>query len=141
MSGTSLEDTREAKDEATGGRLRDNDASIPDEHAIDWETDEGFYDVKLHPYPHLQAWKETKEYLLNTVALETRTLSFNPVSLLDRGESERLLGVSPTASDDNDTDDSTDPVTERETLSPAIKAACESLGFTIVPRGKEWIDR
>ena len=49
MSGLSLDDAQEAKDEATGGRLRSNDAGIPDEHAIDWEDDEGFDGVKLHP--------------------------------------------------------------------------------------------
>jgi hypothetical protein len=49
MSGLSLDDAQEAKDEATGGRLRDNAAGIPDEHAIDWDTEEGFDDVKLHP--------------------------------------------------------------------------------------------
>lgn len=67
-------------------------------------------------------------------AVETRNMSFDPVSLLGRGETDRLQGVSIT---DNS---GSDPVTERANIPEDVKIAFESLGFTIVPRGRGWLD-
>jgi hypothetical protein len=85
-------------------------------------------------------------------SLETRSMSFKPVSLLGRGETDKLQGASLTEGDEKDEQSSSaqadssdegddDPVTERGELPEALKTAFESLGFAIVPRGRGWIDQ
>lgn len=47
MSGLSLDDARDAKDDATQGRLRENDAGISEENQIDYEESSST-EVRLH---------------------------------------------------------------------------------------------
>ena len=49
MSGITLDDAEQAKEEAGSDRLRDNDAGIPEDDAVEWEDSEIIRDTKLHP--------------------------------------------------------------------------------------------
>jgi hypothetical protein len=58
-------------------------------------------------------------------AFEIRDLSFDPISLLGRGETDRLTGTS--------TDD-------HESVPTDVSVALNGMGFTVVPSGREWLD-
>lgn len=64
---------------------------------------------------------------------QTRQMSFKPLSLLGRGTSETLQGVSTT-------DDTDDPIAHRDEIPATVRVAFESMGLTVVPRGTEWLD-
>jgi hypothetical protein len=99
----------------------------------------------------------TNDTVYDAYSLEARSMSFKPVSLLGRGETDVLQGASLTDGDESDEGDEQsssfssaqaglpdegddDSVTERGKLPEALKTAFESLGFAIVPRGRGWID-
>jgi hypothetical protein len=79
------------------------------------------------------AMKDDETVYQNSFAM--RELSFDPVSVLGRGQSDRLGGVS---------------ASESETLSEgevgyegvpnSVHTALNSMGFAVVPNGSEWLD-
>jgi len=60
-------------------------------------------------------------------SFQRRALSFDPISVIGRGETERLEGV--TAGDGD----------EREAVPEAVQVACNAVGFSVVPSGEWWL--
>lgn len=77
---------------------------------------------------------------------EARELTFDPISLLGRGESRRLLGVE--ASEDEPPAMAADSVgvgtldEQARAGNPPVqvRTALQSLGMTVVPQGTWWLD-
>lgn len=67
-------------------------------------------------------------------AFKVRDLSFDPISVMGRGESKKLLGTSPV-----DDHVKTDRLDETE-VPREINTVFNSLGMTIVPQGEWWLD-
>jgi len=59
-------------------------------------------------------------------AFETRAVSFAPISVIGRGESDRLQGVSSNMTSGD--------------VPADVTTAFQTLGFTVVPQGEWWID-
>jgi len=68
-------------------------------------------------------------------AFERREMTFDPISILGRGESTRLLGTSPTEEYVGPGD-----VTERSEVPETVQTLFNALGMTIVPRGEWWLN-
>lgn len=104
-------------------------------HEIEFE--EGDYDhdrIRIrhmedddHPERMVAEGFDGEELVFRTV-FEARDLSFDPISPLDKSESERLLGTSLV----NDTD--------LEEIPQSVSTAFNTLGMAIVPKGEDWLD-
>jgi hypothetical protein len=56
-----------------------------------------------------------------------RSLQFDPISVIGRGQTERLEGISDAEGDSSG-------------VPPDISTAVNSIGFTVVPNGEWWLD-
>lgn len=59
-------------------------------------------------------------------SFENRSLSFDPISLMGRGESEKLQGTSPVSK-------------PYESVPRDVMVAMNGLGLTVVPQGEWWL--
>lgn len=59
------------------------------------------------------------------IAFERRDVQFDPISVIGKGSSNRLQGVSPTIDAYND-------------VPCIVQEAWKAIGFTVVPDGDEW---
>jgi hypothetical protein len=64
-----------------------------------------------------------------------RELSFDPVSVIGRGESERLAGTSASTEPYNTTGE-----TGYEGVPDPVHMALNSIGLAVVPNGEEWLN-
>jgi len=102
-------------------------------HILDFGVDEGAYDqivVEL-PLEHdgvlvVRALRDGGDQP-ETYSFSVRELSFDPISVMGKGETERVVGTSPTETDFDD-------------LSPDVRRALLSIGYTAVPDGTTWLD-
>mgnify|MGYP006926904105 CR=1 FL=1 len=60
------------------------------------------------------------------MAFQNRDVQFDPVSVVGKPQAETQFGIEPTTG-------------TYEELSPVVQTLWKSLGFTVVPEGREWI--
>jgi hypothetical protein len=110
----------------------DDDGALS--HILEYEDDTFEYDaVEIRHDPNNDDIIQCRGYKGDEVvyqnAFKIRDLSFEPISAIGRGESEKLLGTSPqsdTTDDDGVPDD--------------INVAFNAIGMAVVPEGRWWID-
>jgi uncharacterized protein YkuJ len=79
------------------------------------------------------AMKDDERVYQNSFGM--RELSFDPVSVLGRGVSERLGGVSASTNPYNTTGE-----VGYEGVPDPVRVALNSMGFAVVPEGRGWLD-
>ena len=92
--------------------------------------------IQLHPTEdtfEVAALQDGQTVYHNTFRL--RELSFDPVSVLGRGESDRLGGVSA-----SDGETLTEGEVGYEGVPLPVHVALNSMGFAVVPEGEGWLD-
>lgn len=99
---------------------------------LQYDDDVEFDSVDIHYDPKhddrivVTAYDEDGEEVYQNT-FERRELSFDPITAIGRGETNRLEGTTPASDDANNVPDD-------------IQLALNAVGMTAVPEGTEWLD-
>lgn len=109
---------------------------------VDYEDADGDYDtvvVRLPPDADVftvEAYREgdDEDELVYEQSFEMRDLSFDPISVIGRGETSKVTGTSPTQPSPNDEPN------DDEDIPDDVETALNALGLAVVPEGEWWLN-
>jgi|AntRauMinimDraft_2_1070382.scaffolds.fasta_scaffold00634_2 hypothetical protein len=77
--------------------------------------------------PQLRVYEDgDTESPTHTMGFETRQEQFTPISVIGKGQSEKLFGVTPS-------------VDSYEDVPDEVQVAWNAIGFAVVPQGDDWL--
>ncbi len=101
-------------------------------HVLSYESSGEVTNIEIRHDPNDDSLMQVTAYNDDDViyqnVFEMRDLSFDPISAIGRGETDKLTGMSSTGNGDDDT------------IPEEVALAFNSIGMAVVPQGRWWLD-